>query len=143
MSRIVCAIRGGGASRTTVSRALALAKTTGFPLTFLYVVNPDLTQTVSTDQADAAAERIRQMGQSVLLTAQALANSQGIRAQGIVRHGSVAGEIARTCRELDAEYLVLSPPGTREDEGYFTPSLLTQFVSQIEKRSGINVILSE
>ena len=41
MSGIVCAVRGGPASQPTLQRAITLAKETGLPLFFLYVVNLD------------------------------------------------------------------------------------------------------
>jgi nucleotide-binding universal stress UspA family protein len=130
-------------SRSTITRAITLAKDTNSMVIFLYVVNQDLAQNAGMAQAHIATEQIRQMGQSVLLAAQAMANSQGMTARSVMRHGNVENEIAQTCRELNAKHLVLGPAGSRQGEGYFTPSLLARFVKQIEKESEIKVILPE
>ena len=41
MSGVICAVRGGPDSQSTVARAIALARESGLPLYFLYVVNLD------------------------------------------------------------------------------------------------------
>ena len=41
MSGILCAIRGGPASKATIARAIDLAHETGARLVFLYIVNLD------------------------------------------------------------------------------------------------------
>ena len=74
MSGILCAVRGGLESRVTIAEAISLAQKTGLPVHFVYVLNHQLLAETSRDRAGAAANQLRQMGQSILLAAQALAN---------------------------------------------------------------------
>lgn len=142
MSVIVCSIRGGVESKATVDQAIALARATCLPLHFLYVVNSDLLPAAGGDEMDALIESVRQMGLSVLGAAKAWADSQGIRSQGVVRHGSVKDEIAAVCQDLDPAYLVLGRPQGRKPENVFTQTLLETFVHQIEQQTRVSAVLS-
>lgn len=143
MSGIVCAVRGGPRSQHTIDRAVALAEETGLSLHFLYAVNLGfLTHTV-TSRVRTISEQMRQMGESILLAAQARASAQGIMAETAVRHGEVGEEISGFCHELSADYLVLGRPGGKSEEDVFTRDRLAQFCERIEKETGAKVILPE
>lgn len=143
MRGIVCAIRGGPSSQPTIDRAVALAVETGLTLHLLYVVNLDfLTHTV-TSRVHTISEEMRQMGESILLTAQARAAAQGIAAQTVVRQGKVVEEISKLCHELNARYLVLGMPGAEDEGNIFTQAQLAQFRDRIEEETGASVILPE
>ena len=143
MSGIVCAVRGGPRSQHTIDRAVALAEETGLPLHFLYTVNLSfLTHTV-TSRVRTISEQMRQMGESILLTAQARAAAEGVMAQAVVRQGEVGEEISEFCHELGADHLVLGLPGGTDDEDAFAHDRLARFREQIEKETGASVILSE
>jgi len=129
-SGIVCAIRGGIESKVTVTQAITLAQETGLPLHFLCVVNHDLLPAASGDGADVFSKQMHQMGRSVLEAAKAWAGTQGIRSQGIVRHGNVADEVTGVCRDIGADYLVLGRPRAQERENVFTSELFAQFIEK-------------
>jgi hypothetical protein len=67
----VCAVRGGADSRATIDKAIDLSKETGLPLYFLYIVNLDFLYHTSSSRVNTASEQIRQMGEFILLNAQA------------------------------------------------------------------------
>ena len=143
MSGIVCAVRGGPSSRHTIDRAVALAQETGLSLHFLYIVNLDfLTHTV-TSRVRTISEQMHQMGESILLTAQARAAAQGVTAHTVVRQGEVGEEISAFCHELGADYLVLGRPAGADEADVFTHDRLAQFRERIEEETGARVILSE
>ncbi len=143
MSGIVCAIRGGPSSRRTIDRAVALANETGLTLHFLYVVNLGfLTHTV-TSRVRTISEEMRRMGESILLTAQARAEAQSVKARTVVRHGDVMTEISGLCHELDAEYLVLGRPGGEDERNVFTQAQQAHFREQVQRETGTSVILAE
>jgi nucleotide-binding universal stress UspA family protein len=143
MSGIVCAVRGGPRSQHTIDRAVSLAEETGLTLHLLYIVNLSfLTHTV-TSRVRTISEQMRQMGESILLTAQARAAAQGVMAQTVVRQGEVGEEISDFCHELGADYLVLGRPGGADEKDVFTHDQLAQFRERIEKETGATVILSE
>jgi hypothetical protein len=141
MSGILCAVRGGLESRATITQAIGLARTTGLPVQFVYVLNEDLVPGTGSERAGAVANQVRQMGESVLLAAQALANSQGVLARGSARQGNVEDEIATACRELGAEYLVLNRP--REGKDGRSSPISQHFAERIGKQAGTELVWSE
>ena len=143
MSGIVCAVRGGPASKPTIARAIGLAQGTGQPLYFLYVVNLDfLTHTTST-RVHTISEQMSQMGEFILLAAQDTAARQGVTAEGVIRHGNVSEEIIELCHEIAADYVVLGRPKVEHENTVFTQELLQQFVHQAEDQTGAQVVLPE
>jgi nucleotide-binding universal stress UspA family protein len=101
-----------------------------------------LTHTV-TSRVRTISEQMRQMGESILLAAQARAAAQGVMAQTVVRQGEVGEEISEFCHELGADYLVLGLPGGADEEDVFTQDRLDRFRERIENETGATVILSE
>ncbi len=143
MSGIVCAIRGGPASQPTIAQAVTLAQKTGLPLHFLYVVNLDFLSRVGSGRVHTISEEMHQMGEFILLTAQATATAQGVTAQGAVRHGNVGDEIIGLCRELDAAYVILGQPQVQGKANIFTKNLLKKFSERIERETGAKVFFAE
>jgi nucleotide-binding universal stress UspA family protein len=141
MSGIVCAIRGGPDSQATIAKAIALARQTGLPLYFLYVVNLDFMSYTTSTRVHTISEEMRQMGEFILMTAQAQASTHGIAAEGIVRRGDVAREIVGLCHDLAAEYLVLGRPQFQKEESVFTQDQLAQFIQETEEQTGAKVVM--
>jgi nucleotide-binding universal stress UspA family protein len=143
MAGIVCAIRGGPDSQATIAKAISLAQKTHLSLHFLYVVNLDFLSYTSSSRVHTIRKEMQQMGEFILLTAQAAASAQGIVAEGLVRDGDVGQEIIKLCHELAADYVVLGQPQFHREESLFTHELLEQFVRQTEEQTGAKVILPE
>ena len=143
MSGIVCAIRGGPDSQATIAEAIALAQRTGLPLYFLYVVNLDFMSYTTSTRVHTISEEMHQMGEFILLAAQAQASAQGIPVEGVVRRGNVAGEIGGLCHEVAADYLVLGRPQFQREESVFTRDLLAQFIRETEEQTGAKVVMPE
>jgi nucleotide-binding universal stress UspA family protein len=141
MGGIVCAIRGGPDSQATIATAIALAQRTHLSLHFLYVVNLDFLSYTSSSRVHTIRKEMWQMGEFILLTAQAAASAQGITAEGLVRDGDVGEEIITLCHELAANYLVLGRPQVHQEESLFTHELMEQFVRQTEEQTGAKVVL--
>ncbi len=140
MSVILCAIRGGPECQPTIAQAISLAQETGFPVHFLYVINHGLLSSANGAQARAISGQIRQMGRSVLRTALAWASTEDVTAQGVIRQGNVGDEIASLCCDLAADYLVIGRPRPHEETNIFPENLLPQFIQQIEKQTGAEVV---
>jgi nucleotide-binding universal stress UspA family protein len=143
MSGVVCAIRGGPRSQHTIERGIALAQETGLPLHFFYIVNLALLTRTTTSRVSTISEQMRQMGESILLAAQAQAAAHGVLALAAVRQGVVEEEIAALCHQLSADYLVLGQPGDPDGENVFTQGELAQFRERVERETGASVSLSE
>jgi len=142
MSGIVCAIRGGPGSQQTVARAIALARKTGLPLYFLYVVNLDFLAYTSSSRVHPLLEEMHQMGEFILHMAQETAANAGVVAHGVVRDGQVRDEIIGLCREVGADYVVLGRPQMAREGNLFTDEQISGFLAQIEKETGATAVLA-
>jgi nucleotide-binding universal stress UspA family protein len=144
MSGIVCAIRGGPASRPTIEKAIQLAVETELPLYFLYVVNLDFLSHTSSSRTHLISKELTEMGEFILLTAQSKAQAKGIDANGIVHKGNVRDEIVNLCQEMMADYVVLGKPKVQPGkENVFTEDRLDRFAERIAEESGAEIILAE
>ena len=142
MSGIVCAVRGGPDSHPTIARAIALAKETGLPLFFLYIVNLDFLERTASSRTKTISEEMHEMGEFILLTAQARAAEQGVAAEDVVKEGNVATEIAELCHEIGADYLIVGQPRFESEDSVFDEALLADFVQHIEAQTGAKVVLA-
>ena len=144
MSGIVCAIRGGPASRPTIKKAIHLAKETELPLYFLYVVNLDFLTFTSSSRIHLISKQMHDMGEFILITAQAKAQAKGVQAEGIVRQGNIREEIVALCLETGADYVVLGKPTTQsEEENVFTREHLDEFAQNLSAESGAEIVIAD
>jgi nucleotide-binding universal stress UspA family protein len=143
MSGIVCAVRGGPASQPTIQRAIALAKETGLPLFFLYVVNLDFLDSTTRSRTHTISKEMAQMGEFILLMAKSKAEAQGVTAQSAIKRGQVTDEIAAQCHEVDAGYLVIGQPQFEKEDNVFTAAHHAAFIQRIETQTGAKVVLPE
>jgi len=142
MSGILCAIRGGPGSQTTIAEAIALAQRTDLSLYFLYIVNLDFLTHTSTTRVHTISEEMHEMGEFILLQAQTTASALGVDAKGVVRHGNVGEEIVKLCHELEIDYLVVGRPHAQREDTVFTQAMLTQFVAETEHQTGAKVVVA-
>jgi nucleotide-binding universal stress UspA family protein len=143
MSGIVCAVRGGPDSRPTIEKAIALARESDLALYFVYVVNIDFLDHTIRSRVQTISQQMQQMGEFILLTAQAAAKAKSIEAQGVVRHGKVTQEISNLCHEVKADYLVIGRPKFHLEHSLFTEDLLAEFIQRVEEQTGAAVVLPE
>ena len=144
MSGIVCAIRGGPHSQSTIDKAISFARDTGLPLYFLYIVNLDFLARTTSTRTHTINREMEQMGEFILLAAQGRAAAQDVTAEGLIRHGSVGEEIIGLCKEMTADYLILGRPQMEEDEAnVFTHARLKTFAQLVKEQTGTEVVILE
>ncbi len=143
MAGIVCAIRGGPESQASIRRAISLAQETSEPLYFLYVVNLEFLTQTNIGQAHLVAEELRQMGEFILLLAQAKAEEQGIQAHVEIRQGDVLEQVFALCRELDASFVVLGRSRRGEGGDVISSEHLERFTGRIGLYTRAKVVLAE
>jgi len=143
LAGIVCAIRGGPDSQAPIHKAIALAKATSAPLHFLYVVNLEFLAQTGRSRTHTIAQELEQMGEFILLAAQAQASAEGIMARADIRHGNVLDQILAFCQEIDADYVVLGRPRMRDDQDLLTLERLEHFIGRIELNSRAKVVLPD
>jgi nucleotide-binding universal stress UspA family protein len=143
MSGVVCAIRGGPRSQWTINQAIHLSKNTELPLYFLYVVNLDFLSFTESSRTRLISKEMHEMGEFILVAAQAKAQSEGVEAEGVVRQGEVTVEIISLAKELNADYIVLGQPEGVDENDVFTLERLNQFSERLSEESGAQVIIAE
>ena len=144
MRPIVCAIRGGPHSQSTIDKAISFARETGLPLYFLYIVNLDFLAHTTSTRTHTINQEMEQMGEFILLTAQSRAADQGVLAEGVVRHGSVGAEIIAFCHEIDAGFVVMGRPQMGEEQGdVFTHARLETFADLVKQQTGAELVMPD
>ena len=143
MRPIVCATRGGEASRRAQERAIALARQQGAPLIFFFVADTSPMKPAR-DLADVLADELKQLGYSLLCIAQARAHEQGVEAEMVVRRGTVRTALESFLREVDASTLVIgAPEHGAEHPPVFDPAGIDHFAAQIRADRGVEVVVVE
>ena len=136
MNDIICATRGGQGSRAVRTRAVALARETGLPLLFIFVV--DLHHLNEPD--NLLAEPLRQeaywLGRVMLEIARQQAESAGLQAEVVIREGFMREELVRILQQRQAYRLLLGAP-RRASVSVFGDDAIEQFAQEIEQETGI------
>jgi len=139
METIVCATRGGEASRRTQEHAVELARERGAELVFLCVVDAGFAGPLSDRMQKALADEMRRLGRSLLCIAQERAIEQGVAARTEVRYGPVQESIEQYLQEVDAETLVLGASRTEAAPPVFDSQQVDQLAEKIRQDTGIEV----
>lgn len=143
MRPIVCATRGGKASRRTQEQAIALARERGAPLIFIFVADSNLDRPMDEALNAALADELERLGKRLLCIAQARAQEQGISADIVVRHGAVRQAIGDFLREVNASTLILGMPQSSSGTQVFAPDGVSKFAQEIRDTTGVEVIVIE
>jgi nucleotide-binding universal stress UspA family protein len=141
MGAIVCATRGGRASRATQERAIALAKERGADLVFLCFVDPGFAGPMDEALTCALNDELKRLGRSLLCIAQARAQQHGIDAKTVVRSGSVIENIEAALREFDADTLVIGAPGAGSQTEAFGSGDVNRLADAVRQSTGVEVVL--
>jgi nucleotide-binding universal stress UspA family protein len=142
MRPIVCATRGGEASRRTQERAIALALEQGAPLIFLFVADTSAMKPAK-GLVDVLADELEQLGGSLLCIAQARAHEQGVEAEMAVRRGALRPALESFLREVDAGTLVIGAPERGTERPVFDPAGMDHFAGQIRAGLRVEVVVVE
>ncbi|MGD2179280.1 MAG: universal stress protein [Anaerolineae bacterium] len=141
MGAIVCATRGGRASRATQERAIALAKERGAELVFLCIVDPGFAGPMDEPLTCALNDELKRLGRSLLCIAQARAQEQGIDAKTVVRSGPVRESVEAALRELDADTLVIGAPRAGSRTEAFGTEEVDRLADAVRQSTGVDVLL--
>lgn len=142
MAGIVCAIRGGPLSQSTIDQSIQLAHNSGETIYFLYVVNLDFLSHSSSSRTEQISKEMREMGEFILLDAQERAENEGVQAEGFIRDGNVIEEIIAFCAERQPRYIVLGQPETERENNLLTSERLDELVKRFEEVSDAEVVIS-
>ncbi len=141
MQPIVCATRGGEASRRTQERAIALAKERGTDLIFLYVADCGFAKPLSPTLEAALNDELMRLGRSLVSIAQVRAQDQGVNARVVVLCGEVRESIEEYLRQVDASTLVIGAPRPTSAQRALDAEGVNQFADAIRQTTGVEVVV--
>jgi nucleotide-binding universal stress UspA family protein len=141
MSPIVCATRGGEASRRTQEYAIRLARERGDPLIFLCIFDPSFARQLNPELAAAVADEQRWLGRALLGIARSRARTQGVEAQAEVLNGPVMQEIEEYLRKVNADTLVIGASKRDTSLAAFDMSEVEHFAAKVREDTGVEVVV--
>lgn len=111
MKKILCATRGGEASRRTQDAVIAMAKEKGARVLFLYIVDVEfLKLTARGVRPDVVATELEHMGEFLLALACERAAAQGVEAEACVRHGPLIEALESAALDEGADAIAFGKP---------------------------------
>jgi nucleotide-binding universal stress UspA family protein len=143
MGPIVCATRGGEASRRAQERAIQLAKERGVELVFLYVVDLSFAGALDEVMAVTLADELRRLGRCLLHIAEARALESGLDAKIVVQEGTVQSVVEDFVRKVDASALVIGSPQSGPEPQMFDQERLGKFAAAVREATGVEVVVAE
>lgn len=142
MKAILCSTRGGLASQVTQKAALDLARATGLPLVYLYVVNTDFMRcTTELSHVDEAAREIAKLGEFILAIAVERAEAEGVKAEGIIRVGKWNEKLRAVVKEIQPQYVVLGSPGLDSPQERTATENLKKRGAELKAEFGVEVLM--
>lgn len=136
MKKILCATRGGEASRRTQDAVIAMAKEEGAVICFLYVVDVEfLKLTARGVRPDVVATEMERMGEFLLALACERAAEQGVEAEMCLRHGSLVEALESAAQEEGVSAIAFGRPAGPESS--FSLTDLEELAARIEQDTGI------
>lgn len=143
MGSIVCATRGGEASRRTQQRAIDLTKERGADLTFLCIVDPGFVEPSDEMLRSALEDELQRLGRSLLCIAQARAKEEGVESRTVVRSGPVRENLMAYLEESGAETLVIGAPERERQIVALDPENVEQLAEVVQESTGVEVVVVE
>jgi hypothetical protein len=140
MKKILCATRGGEASRRTQEAVIAMAKEEGASVLFLFVVDVEfLKLTAHGVRPDVVATELEHMGEFLLAIACERATAEGVEAETCVRHGPLLEALKSAVVEEGADAIAFGRPAGPESS--FSLTDLEHLVAQIGEETGIKTYI--
>jgi len=142
MERIVCATRGGAASRSVQDRAIALAVEHAAELTFLYVSDSCSCGAMSDGLAQVVEDELRRLGRSLLHIAHVRAHERGVEAGMVAKCGPVRQTILDQLVETQADTLVVGAPRVISGAQEFGEEGIQAFAEEVTRKTGAQVVVA-
>jgi hypothetical protein len=140
MKKILCATRGGEASRRTQEAVIAMAKEEGASLLFLFVVDVEfLKLTARGVRPEVVATELEHMGEFLLAIACERAAAQGVEAESCVRHGSLLEALESAALDEGADAIAFGRPAGPDSS--FSLTDLEHLAARIEEDTGVKAYI--
>jgi nucleotide-binding universal stress UspA family protein len=138
---IICAVRGGPESRTTVSRAIHMALNTRAPLTFLHILDAEFLGYSMVGPLSLVYDELVEMGTFAMLILCDRARRRGVeQVDYIVREGNIRKQLVQFAIETQAEVMVMGKPTRSPGKNVFKSGDFESFVAELEAEANIKII---
>ena len=140
MNKILCATRGGEASRRTQEAVIDMAKQHGATIVFLYVVDVEfLRLTARGVRPDVVTTEMEHMGEFLLAIAVERAHAQGVEAEAVLRHGPLLDALESAAREEGVDAIAFGRPAGIDSS--FSLGDLEALAANITQDTGIETCI--
>jgi nucleotide-binding universal stress UspA family protein len=140
MNKILCATRGGEASRRTQDAVIEMAKEHGAAIVFLYVVDVEfLRLTARGVRPEVVMTEMEHMGEFLLAIAVERAMEQGVKAQAVLRRGPLAEALESAAQEEGVDAIAFGRPAGIDSS--FSLSDLEKMAASITQKTGIETFI--
>lgn len=140
MNKILCATRGGEASRRTQEAVIEMARQEGATIVFLYVVDVEfLRLTARGVRPDVVSTEMEHMGEFLLAIAVERAQKAGVEAEAVVRHGKLIEALESAAQEQGADAVAFGRPAGVDSS--FSLSDLEKVAARITEDTGIETFI--
>ena len=140
MKTILCATRGGEASRRTQEAVVAMAKREGARVIFLFVVDVEfLRLTARGVRPDVVAAELESMGEFLLALACERAAAEGVQADMCVRHGPLIEALESAAADYAVDAIAFGKPAGADSS--FSLTDLELLAGRIRDETGIDTYI--
>jgi nucleotide-binding universal stress UspA family protein len=141
LKQVVCAVRGGPESRSTVTRAIELALEAGARLTFLHVMDAEFLQYATIGPLSVVYDELLEMGKFAMLILCDRARRRGVvNVDYLVREGNIRKQLLLFAVETQAEVLVIGQPTRSPGRNVFKSEELVAFSAGLESQGQLRVV---
>ena len=140
MKKILCATRGGEASRRTQDAVIEMAKEHGASIAFLYVVDVEfLRLTARGVRPEVVMTEMEHMGEFLLAIAVERAMEQGVKAEAVLRRGPLLEALESAAQEEGVDAIAFGRPAGAESS--FSLGDLEAVAARISENTGIETFI--
>lgn len=140
MDKILCATRGGEASRRTQEAVIEMAKEHEAAIVFLYVVDVEfLRLTARGVRPEVVMTEMEHMGDFLLAIAVERALEQGVEAAAVLRRGPLVEALESAAREEGVDAIAFGRPAGVDSS--FSLDDLQEMAAKITRETGIETLI--
>jgi nucleotide-binding universal stress UspA family protein len=140
MNKILCATRGGEASRRTQDAVIEMAKEHGATIAFLYVVDVEfLRLTARGVRPEVVMTEMEHMGEFLLAIAVERALEKGVEAEAVLHRGPLVEALESAAQEEGADAIAFGRPVGADSS--FALGDLEEMAAKITQDTGIETFI--
>ena len=140
LKHVVCAVRGGPESRSTVTRAIDLAFEAGARLTFLHIIDAEFLEYATIGPLSVVYKELVEMGEFAMLIICDRAERRGVaEVNYVLREGGIRKQLLQFAIETRADLIVIGHPTRSPGSNVFKTDELEEFIVTMRAEGQVEV----